>query len=326
METSTQKPRLPPQKRALIAIAIIITNVVIVLSFINPFFSFDDIIYYAILGGILVPLLLPLRGCGGSGMPFMMARSKHCMGCGGPLPLSFKPGNYCPHCGAYIAGERTQRFGSRACSWDDGYAYGTPPAYKPSRSNRRKSNRPPVWKDSVGNVKENYLVKKFNEDYANRYPTGYEISRDSNFKSPGDTLVPARERRTSNLFKDSENNPENSPFKPPFEALFKDQESIKDMFSRFLNWAAVGISLRRWVKSVQNNPQSCAETGMGDGMHSSVIRSDVEIDAVAKLEAWKIFERQGFHDPAILPRLYREQRSKQEEADRLVIGMKKLAP
>nr|MDO8108822.1 hypothetical protein [Candidatus Sigynarchaeota archaeon] len=336
--------RAVSNKQMIVWIFVLLTTLVVILSLLSyyyfPFYFYDDIVYYIALA-IAMVLICSCMGKKGwnnesGGIPglFTVSRRKWCDACKGALPLNFKPGNYCPHCGAFIAYEKTNnnafKLGSESRTWDDGYPDGRVPAFKPSRRGKKKSPREPIWKsaawrdDSRRRSNDDRLESESEEM---KY-TGYEHAKKAPGKNagavyPGDMLVPENERRGGDRFHDSENNPENSPFKPPFDDLFKNQNPIKSLFKRFLNWAAVGINLRRWVKQIQENPQLHA---IGDNSPSDALaklRSDAEIDAVAKLEAWKVFERNGFDDPLILPALYRKEIKKQEEKDQLALSLVK---
>jgi hypothetical protein len=160
------------------------------------------------------------------------------------------------------------------------------------------------------------------DEYERKYagPTGYEspifTAGDSGIL-PGDALVPETERKRAGRF---DGNPEFAAFNPPFDGLFKDQSAIKNLFSNFLNWAAIGATLRRWVKDVQDNPHLYAAKGEGIEEKPGKIRSDAEIDAVANLEAWKIFENDGFTEPLKLPELYKKLVKQQEDSDKTAIA------
>nr|MDO8113937.1 hypothetical protein [Candidatus Sigynarchaeota archaeon] len=97
----------------------------------------------------------------------------------------------------------------------------------------------------------------------------------------------------------SESSVENTVFHPPFDELFKDQATIKTMFSQFIDWVAVQRALKRWVDSILVRAQALA---------------DERRDAWAKWEAWQQFEHDGFLDPRDLPAWYVK---KVQEATRL---------
>ncbi|MHA1680063.1 MAG: hypothetical protein ACTSUE_03580 [Promethearchaeota archaeon] len=155
-----------------------------------------------------------------------------------------------------------------------------------------------------------------------------EKSRSKNhlFKAPRGSSKHSGETGDEHEFKYSENNPRNSPFKPPFNELFLDQAPIKNLFNQFINWAAVGYELNMWVRSIRGDPFKIAITNESreDWNHSlPKLRSEIELDTLAKMAAWEEFENQGFVDPEILPALYQLELGKIREKDRKVIeGLK----
>jgi hypothetical protein len=294
----------------------VIATGVLGLSFLNPFFFFDDLIYYGIIAAIIIGMLACNDGSF-RGIPGIAWSTRTCGGCGGVLPPRVRVGMPCPHCGVFLGGERKSFMGMRAggCYDDD---YPRPVVFKPRSRGRQSSYNPKEYRLLSSRKPKGSKIDEYERTYVG--PTGYEstiFTAGDNVILPGDALVPETERKRAGRF---DGNPELEAFNPPFDGLFKDQSAIKNLFSNFLNWAAIGASLRRWVKEVQDNPHLNAIKGDGATEKPGAIRSDAEIDAVAKLEAWKVFERGGFTEPLKLPELYKKLVKQQEDADKATLA------
>ncbi|MEX2684314.1 MAG: hypothetical protein Q6373_022270, partial [Candidatus Sigynarchaeota archaeon] len=192
---------------------------------------------------------------------------------------------------------------------DDEHA--SPSVFKPRRHNKQLTS----YRRKSRFLREKKVNASKIDEYERTYvgPTGYEspiFTAGDTTSLPGDALVPENERTRAGRF---DGNSELAAFNPPFDGLFKDQSQIKHLFSHFLNWAAIGGSLRRWVQQVQENPNLFAS-----GVKPGRIMSDAEIDAVAKLEAWKVFERNGFTEPLKLPDLYKRSVKNLEDVEKSV--------
>ncbi len=288
-------------------------------SFLNPWFFFDDLIYYGIIAAIIIGILAcnggSFQGSPGFAWPTRLTRT--CGACGGYIPPFIRVGMACPHCGVYFGREQRSCTGVRAggCFDDD---YPRPVVFKPKHRGRQSSYNPKGFRFSSGRKPNGSKIDEYEQTYAG--PTGYEspiFTAGDKSILPGDALVPETERKHAGRF---DGNPEFAAFNPPFDGLFKDQSAIKSLFSNFLNWAAIGASLRRWVKGVQENPHLQGIRGDGIDERPGKIRSDVETDAVAKLEAWKVFERGGFTEPLKLPDLYKKFVKQQKNADQAALA------
>ncbi|MBD3187428.1 hypothetical protein GF325_11405 [Candidatus Bathyarchaeota archaeon] len=199
--------------------------------------------------------------------------TRNCSACGTRLGRSAMVGDTCPSCGALFAGEwrLRSRDGSTRFSPRNRRDYDQIPGggfrYRPGAAARRNHGEIERW-----------------------------VSRGkSSEKDNGDTWDYSVD----------------SPFNPPFDDLFKDQSSIKGLFSHFINWAAMGRDIESWVQSVRKDPKIIAisDSAQDDRSHGDGgiprLRSEKELDAMAKMKAWKEFELQGFNDATILPCLYK---------------------
>lgn len=187
---------------------------------------------------------------------------KRCSHCGCELPPGFKVGQYCPNCHLLIDWEKSS-----------------------------------LW--SFGRKKSGGFRPRSGAEYEEIPGGGYKYT-------PEPTGARKRQKQKPEKYFgdhdfDSSNNPEISPFNPPFDELFIDQKQIRWRFKHFINWAAVGFSLENWVEEVKNDRDKHAR---GDNAKAG-IRSIAEKDATAKLDAWRKFERNGFTEPQLLPQYYR---------------------
>ncbi|MBN2150300.1 MAG: hypothetical protein JW839_02525 [Candidatus Lokiarchaeota archaeon] len=309
---------MDPTKRTLVIICSILATALLVLSFANPLFFFDDLIYYGIIAAIIIGMIACNDGSF-RGIPGLAWSTRTCGGCGRVLPSRVRVGMRCPHCGVYLGGERKSFMGIPVgASGEDDYP--SPTGFRNKQRARRST--PSSWKPHRrgGGGSNGSKIDEYERTYAG--PTGYEsplFTAGSNCILPGDELVPKDERKRAGRF---DGNTDLAAFNPPFDGLFKDQAAIKNLFSNFLNWAAIGASLRRWVKDVQENPHLYATGEEAIEERPGRIRSDAELDAVAKLEAWKLFERGGFTEPLKLPDLYKSSVKKLEGADKAALGAK----
>nr|MDO8086763.1 hypothetical protein [Candidatus Sigynarchaeum springense] len=302
---------MDPAKRTLVIIGSVLATALLGLSFLNPVIFFDDLIYYGIIAAIIIGMLACNDGRF-RGVPGIAWSTRTCGGCHKILPRGVRIGMTCPHCGVYLGGERKSFMGIPAGKFDDD-DYARPAAFRPRRRDRQVTNYPRITRSPSEKKSKVSKIDEYERTYAG--PTGYESSiftAGDTAILPGDALVPENDRTRAGRF---DGNSELAAFNPPFDGLFKDQSQIKNLFSQFLNWAAIGGSLRRWVQNVQENPNLFASN-----VKPGRMKSDAEIDAVAKLDAWKVFERGGFTEPLKLPDLYKSFVKKQEDAEKAALA------
>ncbi|MFX0101406.1 MAG: hypothetical protein ACFFCS_17660 [Candidatus Hodarchaeota archaeon] len=241
-------------RQYLIGLIVTVIVALVVMSLVIPGFL-DDLIFYVSLA-LLIPICLGIRfGRRSWWLAPRMARStKTCGGCGRRLPRGFKVGSYCPHCGVFIGGKTHRVFGIDIASSRGCYDDEPVGTYRyPRHRGRNRRTKQRKNQQIFSTAQQDSREKKLNVKY-------------------------------------SDTNPENSPFPPPFDVLFKDQESIQALFSRFINWGAVHVALKKWTKEILTK--------------DSLEAMDEKRDAWAKWEAWKTFEHSGFEDPKTLPALY----------------------
>ncbi len=261
-----------PDKNAIVWILVIVALGLFGISFINPWFYFDDIIYYAIIAIVLVIICSFLNSNGrdvnvnvGRVGPVSIRWGNRCGACGKELPPTFRTGQYCPYCDTYIGISRGIR------KFFDFNFWG-------------RTTRPAVADDdeTIGKV---------------QLPRYRQAKRVGWFG----WLDPPREEATDHQ-RGSERRPRISkakgqsvvcPFVPPFDDLFKNQDLAKAKLESRIDWSAVHQALKAWATGILTSKDVQDEA--------------VKKDAFAKWEAWMAFDRAGIADPALLPILYQRE-------------------
>ncbi|MHA1684616.1 MAG: hypothetical protein ACTSUE_27000 [Promethearchaeota archaeon] len=259
-------------------IGILIVAVLVVISFINPYFFIDDLIYY----GLIILVSISCFCCGNTENNMNVAFGRHglfktkraqwCEACKSPVPNGYTVGDKCPYCGAYFGLKKTRY---KIFGIDVGESVSSPgedPVERVFEPRHRKRG----WFGSLKRPEEKRII---------------EVPKDTQY---------------------SDVDPNESPFDPPFDELFKDQSTLDEVTNDYINWKAVHVAVRQWVNEIL--------TSEGN------VTDEERLDAWAKWEAWKRFEYTLFKDPKTLPKLYEEELKNGEKMKKKAQDMEKNIP
>jgi hypothetical protein len=261
-----------PDKNTIVWILVLIVIGLFAVSFINPWFYFDDIIYYAFIAIIIIAIISCVNNGKevnvniGRSRPVSIRWGNRCGACGKELPSAFRPGQYCPYCDTYIGIKRGIRR-----SFDINFGLKPP---RPSVADEDD--------DAIGKVQ----YPKYRQ--AGGRGSRYDALREQ-----------ARSRQAANQEgKDPRPSSQPSPagacpFQPPFDDLFKNQDLAPVKLAGRIDWRAVHVALKAWATGVLTRTDARDE--------------DARKDAFAKWEAWMAFDRAGLEDATLLPIFYQRE-------------------
>lgn len=261
-----------PDKNTIVWILVIIVIGLVGVSFINPYFYFDDIIYYAFIAIILVVICTcvnegkEVNVTIGRLKPVSIRWGNRCGACGKELPSNFRAGQYCPYCDTYIGINRGFRR-----SFDINFGLRPP---RPSIEDEEE--------DAIGKVE--YPRYRQTGGRGSRYDDLREQARSKQATSHGHKGTLPSNQPISNG---------TCPFKPPFDDLFKNQNLAKVNLAGDIDWGAVHKVIKAWATGIL--------TGK-DGLDE-----DERKDAFAKWEAWMAYNRAGLLDATLLPMFFQRE-------------------